>query len=103
MDSTWFVSSFNVDLKFIITDPSHKLLFTKIEIIPQLLEYAKTSKIHHIRCLSCLILISIGYFNTNENDSTRNGIDELLLKSLIEITKVFLLLFYFCFFYLIYL
>jgi hypothetical protein len=85
-------------MRFNFIDPSHKLLFTKIEIIPYLLEYAKTSKIHHIRCISCLILISLGYFNSCENDSTRIKIDELLLKSLTEITKVYFLLFNFTIF-----
>jgi hypothetical protein len=89
MDNTGYALAFNINLKFILTDPSHKLLFTKTEIIPHLLKYAKTSEIHCIRCVSCLILIGIGYFNTRENDSTNNEIDELLLKSLIEMAKVF--------------
>jgi hypothetical protein len=89
MDNTWYALSLNINLKFILTDPSRKLLFTKTEIIPHLLECAKTSKFHHIRCVSCLILISVGYFNTSETNSTKHEIDELLLKSLVEMTKVF--------------
>jgi hypothetical protein len=98
MDNTWYALFFNINLELFLTDPSHKLLFTKTEIIPHLLEYAKTSEIHRIRYMSCLMLISIGYFNTNENDSTKNEIDEILLKSLVEMTKVFFLLFNFNFF-----
>jgi hypothetical protein len=81
---------FNINLKFILVDPSRKLLLAKTEIIPHLFEYSRTSEIHHFRCISCLILISIGYFNTSESDSTKHEIDELLLKSLTEMTKVFI-------------
>jgi hypothetical protein len=95
MDNIGYGLTFSIDLKFILADPSHKLLLAKTEIIPHLLEYSKTSKIHHVRCVSGLVLISIGYFNTSENDSTSNEIDELLIKSLTEMTKVFFLLFNF--------
>jgi hypothetical protein len=72
MDNTWYALFFNINLKLILTDPSRKLLFTKTEIIPHLLECAKTSRIHHIRCVSYLTLTSIGYFNTSESDSTKH-------------------------------
>jgi hypothetical protein len=99
MDNTWYALFFNISLELFLSDPSRKLLFTKTEIIPHLLEYAKTSEIRRIRCVSCLMLISIGYFNMSESNSTKIEIDELLLKSLVEMTKVFFLFFDFSVFW----